>query len=357
LKKLAAFAALALGAAACGDLDNVTTVKDLRVLGVRCEPAGFLVDLANPGGATDAMLSAKLTALVVDPLAPDGMVQVSAVGCPDYIDAISSATLQGSKLCPPPGTPVPIPELASTAIMPADSPFPPIEMGSFQYEPALMFGLTSAQIGAFFMPGTTGIPAVDQSIALNRDYGLAAIVNLNFDLEGEHAEAIKRVVYWPKLEDAQLPNQNPTLRPIRLFRARDMTTGDPDPATEIDLTMEPEPTVSISAMSKLYVQPDFDRGETYLLRVHNNQTDTVETKTIDHELLRFYFYATAGTFTPAFQFSELNLGQTGPLHTDAEYKLPKPEDRPADGKVTIWIVASDERAGTSWVSTRITVDP
>jgi WD40 repeat protein len=47
----------------------------------------------------------------------------------------------------------------------------------------------------------------------------------------QHAEAIKHVVYWPKLEDGQLPNQNPTLRPIRLFRGRDMTTAVWDPAT------------------------------------------------------------------------------------------------------------------------------
>jgi len=38
---------LALGLAACGELPNPTTVKDLRVIGVKCEPAGFLVDLQN----------------------------------------------------------------------------------------------------------------------------------------------------------------------------------------------------------------------------------------------------------------------------------------------------------------------
>jgi hypothetical protein len=109
LRLIVAFVVLALGAAACGDLDDVTTVKDLRVLGVRCEPAGFLVDLANPGGASDAELTAQLTALIADPRAPGGTVEVSAVGCPDYIDAITSATLQGSKLCPAPGTAVPVP--------------------------------------------------------------------------------------------------------------------------------------------------------------------------------------------------------------------------------------------------------
>ena len=41
---VATVSVLALGAAACGELPNVTTVMDLRVLGVKCEPAGFLVD-------------------------------------------------------------------------------------------------------------------------------------------------------------------------------------------------------------------------------------------------------------------------------------------------------------------------
>ena len=91
---------LALAAAACGELPDPSNIVDLRVLAVKCEPAGFLVNLDNPGMATDAELEATLTALVVDPTG-GGQLHVSAVGCPDYIDTITSATLQGSKLCPP----------------------------------------------------------------------------------------------------------------------------------------------------------------------------------------------------------------------------------------------------------------
>ena len=43
---------LALGAGACGELPNESTVQDLRVLGVKCDPAGFLVNLDDPGAAT-----------------------------------------------------------------------------------------------------------------------------------------------------------------------------------------------------------------------------------------------------------------------------------------------------------------
>src|SRR5262245_30635152 len=271
---VAAASLLALGAAACGELDDVTTAKDLRVLGVKCEPAGFLVDPANPGAGTDDAWRTTITALVVDPLAPGGMVEVSAVGCPDYIDAMTSAQLRGPRLCPAPGTAVLVPELDAVTLPPADAPaaFAPTQMDGYQYEPTLMFGLTARQVGAFFMTGSTGIPAVDKSIALNRDFGLPAIVNLSFALNGERAEAIKRVVYWPQLVAGQEPNKNPVFGDpadpnvkLRLYSQRDEVTGNPD--TEI--TNLP-PTISISLNDKLYVDPVYgDSAELYPLNVNN----------------------------------------------------------------------------------------
>ena len=355
---------VALGTGACGELPNETTVMDLRVLGVKCEPAGFLVDLDNPGGASQADLTAALTALVVDPVGGGQVVTVSAVGCPDYIDTITSATLQGSKLCPPASTtsmfPDPIGMNLATAPAPGPSPIGPNPNmpAGIEYNPIVTFGLTPTQIGAFFSPTPTGIPVLDKSISYNRDFGLPAIVNLTFGLGNERVEAIKRVVYWPRLDAAQQPNKNPTMSGIKLYRQRDEATGDP--IDLIDPVMEPVPTVSVSAMTKLYVQPDYDRSviaESYLLNVNNVDTMMVERKTIERELIRFYFYATpAGTFDPEIQFSEENP-ITGVFHDDAEYVLPKADKIPADGKVTIYIVAHDERAGTDWVSRTINVVP
>jgi hypothetical protein len=367
---------LALGAGACGELPAESNVADLRVLGVKCEPAGFLVNLDDPGAATEAELTAAITALVVDPRAPGGVVEVSAaVGCPDYIDTITSATQQGSKLCPPADAtsmfPPPIgPLLATTTIVPADAPltFPPAMTSDptvpsdFQYHPSVSYGLRPDQVGAFFSPATTGIPALDESIAFNRAFGLPAIVNLTFTINGERAEAIKRVVYWPRLDPAQQPNTNPTLGDpadpnvvkIRFYSHRDDTTGEPD--QEI---ADAVPTLSIAAGSKLYVKPNYDHAVdmNYLLNVRNPDMDAIMTKTVDRELLRFQFYATAGAFTPEMQFSELNpILSGGTLHTDAEWVLPTAEKArednlpPEGGIVTIWIVTHDERAGTDWAS-------
>jgi len=362
---------LALGAAACGELPNVTTVMDLRVLGVKCEPAGFLVDLDKPADTMADALKATLTALVVDPQGQGYELHVSAVGCPDYIDTITSATLQGSKLCPPESVtsmiPPPIGQyLATTTIVPASAPvsFFPVGGSGVQYEPTLVFGLRPDQVGAFFSPMKIGVPALDESIQFNRDFGLAAIVNLDFELNGQRAVAIKRVVYWPLIIEPGMPapvaNKNPTLgdpaKPaaskILLYKHRDETNGLPDVLYE-----DAHPTISISAKDKLYVDPVADQAaEEYRLRVRNPDTLEIDTRT-QLELLRFQFYATAGTFDPDLQINQENP-ITGRTLTDAEYLPPKPEDVPSEGlQVTIWVVAHDERAGTDWASTTITVRP
>jgi len=351
----------ALGAGACGELPNQTTVQDLRVLGVKCEPGGFLVNLDDPGSATEAELTATLTALVVDPNGGGQELAVMGVGCPDYIDTITSATLQGSKLCPPASVTSMIPEPIGSklATVPATgSPTAnPIVPYGIEYNPTLSFGLRPDQVAAFFSPIPTGIQLLDDSVALNRDFGLAAIVNLTFGLGNERVEAIKRVVYWPRLDPAQQPNKNPTMGGVRLYRHRDDATGNP--IDEIDPVLEPTPTVSVGAMDKLYVQPAYgpEIAESYLLRVRNAETMQIETKVVDRELIRFYFYASpVGTFDPELQFSEENP-ITMVFHDDSEYVLPPADKIPADGKVTIWIVAHDERAGTDWVSRTINLVP
>ena len=87
--------------------------------------------------------------------------------------------------------------------------------------------------------------------------------------------------------------------------------------------------------------------------------DQIETRVVDRELLRFYFYATAGKFDPNLQFSELSpVVTSGMLHTDAEWlPLVNADAVPPSGQVTIWIVVHDERAGTAWAKRTINVVP
>jgi hypothetical protein len=367
---------LALGGAGCGELPDVTTVKDLRVLAVKCEPAGFLVNLDDPGGkmpggASQADYTARITALVADPLAPGGMLTVSGVACPDILDTVTAATGKATKTCPPPPDPPPAsgtPEsfLATTPIVDAAMPLvvPPTPGMDYVFQPTVSYGLRTEQVGAFFT--LMGDPTLDAVIQDNRDFGVSAIVNLSFDINSEHALAIKNVVYWPRLDPAQQPNTNPTLAGLLLYQHRDKDTGDP-----IDPWPDQNPTLSISAGDKLFVAPDYlpapDTGypgaadQNYLLRVNNTATDpdTVDTQVIARELIRFQFFATAGTFSPDEQRSEVDpiLAPGTRLHTDSEYGLPKASELPPDGKVTIWVITHDERAGSDWMSTTITVVP
>ena len=361
----------ALGA--CTNLDDVTTVKDLRVLAVKAEPAGFLVPLDAPGGGATADWQATVTALVVDPAGSAQTVTFGAVGCPDYIDTITAASGQSSKTCPDANVtsqlPDPVgPALATTIIVPADMPgmAAPAPPSSIEYHPQVTFGLTPLQLALFFSPALTGDPALDAALSYNRDFGLDAIVDLRFQLGAETADVIKRLVYWPLLPAAdvppsfdlpQLPNQNPRLVDIQLFRHRDSVTGDPE-----DPWADGAAVLSLAAKDELFVRPvpAPDAAERYLLRARNSQTKAVETLDVPRELLTYRFYATAGTFDPESQQSELSPVLSSPdgrVHTDSKYNPPPAGKLPLDGRVTVWVVVRDERAGTSWDSRSFVVTP
>jgi hypothetical protein len=371
---LCAAAALALCASACGDLDNVTTVKDLRVLAVKSEPAGFLVPLDDPSSLKNT--TATVTALVVDPLQPNGTMIVTGQSCPDIIDTITAASGKPSKLCPGPDVTDKLPPFLHTT-EPMTSMATAVMNAPIQYEPQTTFGLTPEQVSLFFTKATTGVQEVDQSIAYNRDYGTDAIVNLTFSLGNESAAAIKRIVYWPLLAPealtpapspdpskpsptcptSQTANQNPDLDGIDLFRHR--ADGIPTDAFERTAT----PTLSLANGDELFVQPVFTDAlaEHYFLRVRNATTNEAETQ-CRKELLTFQFFATAGTFEPAERTSELPVFLTTPdnghIPTDSQWKAPKKaSDLPADGRVTLWVVTRDERGGASFSSRTFVVAP
>jgi hypothetical protein len=371
LRSLAALATAALALGACGNLDNVTTVHDLRVLAVRSDPAGFLVPLDDPSSLTDT--TATLTALVVDPQRPSDILTFSGEACPDYIDTVTAASGQTSKLCPSRAVtdmlPAPLDTALATTELPAGVALHVDTMTNnnpIEYDPQVVFGLTPAQLGLFFSPTPTGNPTIDQAVQYNRDFGFDALVNLTFVLGSESASALKRVVYWPLLPPELVPpntpcsgvqaqNTNPDLQEIDFFRQRvDGVPMDEIPPTDT-------PTLSVST-DKLFVQPLFNEftAENYLLRVKNAETGMVETQ-CRQELLTFQFFATAGTFSPAERTSKLSPVFTTPsnghIPIDAQWNMPKADQIPADGLVTIWIVTRDERAGASFRSRKLMLTP
>jgi hypothetical protein len=372
-RALAGLAGLALALGACGNLDNITDVHDLRVLAIRADPAGFLVPLDDPSSLTDT--TATLTALVVDPQRPSDILTLSAQACPDYIDTVTAASGKSSKLCPSRAVtdelPVPLDTALRTTVLPPGTAGP-VNTSTIEYNPKVVVGLTPEQLGLFFAPpradgtGPTGDPTIDQAIQYNRDFSFDALVNLTFDIGPESASALKRVVYWPLLppdlvppdtacSGVQVPNKNPDLQDIGLFRHR--VDGIP-----MDEVGDPfVPTLSVTT-DTIFVQPTFNEfaTESYLLRVKNAETGSIETQ-CRKELLTFQFFATVGTFSPAERTSELSPLLTTPdnghIPIDAQWNLPKPDQIPADGMATVWVVARDERAGASWLSRKVMLTP
>jgi hypothetical protein len=351
--KRACTLALALAAAGgCGNLDNVTTVKDLRVLGARSDPAGFLVPLDDPSSLGDTQ--ATVTALVVDPKGNAATLTFGGQACPDDIDTITAASGKQTTLCPP-SIAQDLPNGSATPAAPS----------TIEYHPTTVLQIPATELELAFAPPTPAMPVVPAAVQYDRDFGIDAIVDLNFALGIETASLIKRVVYWPELPAALLPagtscpipqvvNQNPTLTTVDFFRHR--VEGEPqDPWTDA------APALSLAAGDALYVQPTYDpaSAEFYFLRVNNAATGMVETQ-CRHELLTFQFYATAGTFSPAERASDLSplfTSEDGKVHTDSQWNPPAAADLPADGKVTIWVVVHDERAGQSWQSRDLVITP
>ncbi|HVY39816.1 MAG TPA: hypothetical protein VHM31_17885 [Polyangia bacterium] len=355
-----------VGAAACGNLDDVTTVKDLRVLAIQAEPAGFLIDVDDPGAGSDADWQATLTALVVDPSGLNETVQVTtALGCPDYLDAITAATGTATRVCS--ATPIPLPDptlqaaLASTPLVPpSGQTVPPATDGGFTYLPTFQYGLTTTQLALLFASPPTGVPQVDAVLTNNRTFGLDAITSFTFTRGAQAAPAVKRVVYWPKLDPVlypgQAPNQNPAISDVGFFRSRDSATGDPqDPLAPGEV-----PELSLAAGDDLYVLPAEATAETYTFYVKDREQGGAIVANTAQELLRYDFFATAGTFSPAERQSKppaLITAADGRVHLDSQYKPPDAQHLPTDGNVTIWIVVHDERAGVGWISRTIRVVP
>ncbi|MFL5307544.1 MAG: hypothetical protein ACJ8F1_20160 [Polyangia bacterium] len=365
--QLAVLAVATVAAIGCGNLDDVTTVKDLRVLAIQAQPPGFLVDVSDPGSGADADWQATVTALIVDPTGLNQTVQVtSALGCPDYLDAITAATGTATRVCS--SNPVDVPDptlqatLASTPLVPpSGQSVDPTPDGGFTFLPTFQYGLSTNQLALLFAAPNTGNAQIDAVLANNRTFGLDAITSFAFSRGDQTVQAIKRIVYWPKLDPAvypgQTPNQNPAISDVAFFASRNSATGQP----EDPLAAGTVPELSLARADKLYVLPAAATAETYTFYEKDRQSGAgTIVATSAEELLRYDFFATAGTFSPAERQSKpsaLFTSPDGQVHLDSQYNPPDQNKLPSDGNVTIWIVVHDERAGVGWISRTVRVVP
>jgi hypothetical protein len=329
----------------CGDFDDPSTVKDLRILAVAIDPSEVILNVATEADVASAVIPPMmLTPLIVDPRGRPITLTISACANdpnapsppnngtdPTGYPAGGVRTTVGSALCD--GDP--------TRIVLAENVDPTTVVPST---------LTTDWLTAAFRRDVFFGP--DGTLHGGFDLGMPVVFQLTAQAGDDTAVAIKRALFWRQPVRAdQTPNRSPQVPGVRGYDRRDETTAEPLPdaitpieagtpvdAPESGLWIDPvdaaAPTVTAEAES--YVTATLDRL--------TGQVTPVDVK----ETLTYTFYASSGTFDPQQTSSEPPPGVTpqGRLHIESKYQ-------PAAGgpsDVTIWIVVRDERGGASWAT-------
>jgi hypothetical protein len=330
----------------CGDFDDPSTVKDLRILAVAAEPSEVILNVATEADVAGAVIPPMvLTPLIVDPLGRPVALTISACANdpnapsppnngsdPTGYPAGGVRATVGSALCD--GDPTRI-VLAENLDVTTGAP------GPLTLTPDWL--IAAFQRDVFLGP--------DGTLHGGFDLGMPVVFQLTAQAGNETAIAVKRALFWRQPVRAdQTPNRSPQMPGVRAYDRRDETTAEPLPdalepvesGTTADvppggLWIEPVDAAApmVTAEAESYVTATLDRL--------TGQVTPVDVK----ETLTYTFYASAGTFSPQQTSSEPPPGVTpqGRLHIESKYTpaIGGPRD------VTIWIVVRDERGGASWV--------
>jgi hypothetical protein len=341
----------------CEELDQPSQVHDLRLLAVTAEPPEVILDpsapaavpeievkplIADPAGA-GRPVTWTVRACANDPLAPSAP-GAGAEGAGNYPAGGARSTV-GSTRCPPEGP----------------TSWPLLAKGDYRtVGGSIRFVLTPDQLAAAFaadvFPGHLGQPHG------GFDLGLPITLEVNAVAGRETALGIKRVVFWQApLRPDHRANSNPLILEVRVFGERDPLTLDPIGDMEVLAADSPRPLL---ADQSLWFEPAGVLAEAYVTSVVDRFTDETRLQDVPAETLRYAFYATAGKFLPPVTTSELPFGATPTerVHIESRYEPPAASELPTDPitgqalkEVTIWIVARDERGGSSWVERRLLV--
>jgi hypothetical protein len=332
--------------AGCEELDQPSQVKDLRLLAVAVEPPEVILDpaapepgapelevtplLADPAGGGRAV-SWTVRACGNDPLAPSAP-GAGTEGAANYPAGGARSTV-GSARCPAPG-PTSWLLMAEGETRAAGT--------SFRFE--IGAGQLAAAFAADVFPGHLGKPHG------GFDLGLPIALEVTATAGDETVVGLKRVVFWAgPLREGQQPNRSPRILELRTFGDRDPDTLEPRGPVEVLAPGQPR---ALQAGQTFWVEPTGAEAEPYVTRVIDRFTDEVRLQEVARETLTFAFYASAGKFVPPETTSELAFGArpTARLPLESKYEAPA-----AAAEVTIWIVARDERGGSSFTERRLVV--
>jgi hypothetical protein len=350
----AALAALLLAGAplaACDELDDPSTVVDLRLLAVAAEPPEVVLDPADPAGELPAI---QVTPLVADPAGGGRPLTIAVRACANDPRAPSApgAGTEASGNYPAGGARS---SVGSARCPAGDSPTSFAVLPEAPLGTPIVFRPTRAQLAAALeadvFPGHLGRPHG------GFDLGLPITLDLTVQAGADSAGAVKRVVFWAApVRPDQRPNRNPVITDVHAFPDRDPVSLDPRGEVA---PLPPQQRRVVPVGSKLWLEPRGAEAEPYVTAVIDRQTDQARPQDVPAETLRFSFYATAGKFEPRETLSERGFGVVGSgrVPLEARYEPPPAGDLPAGGlDVEVWIVVRDERGGASWVTRQLRVE-
>jgi hypothetical protein len=352
--------------AGCPSFEDPTRVIDLRMLGVQVDPSEIILDAdisdpANPTAANNPPV--KVTPLIADPVG-GRTVTYTISACPNdpfapaapgggqgggAFPSGGARTTVGSALCEEGGE--------KTWVL---TPYPIAVDLNADPGTSVDVTLTIQQLAVAFM--TDIFPDQYGNLHGGFDLGMPLTLDIKVDAGTEQIRAVKRILYWAlPINAAQVPNQLPLIDSVRIYPERDPDTFDPIGDVQV---LEKDIPLPIPAGTRsIWIEPARGTAEPFETTVIDPETHLAVPFTVPRETLRYRFFATAGSFAPAFTSSEPPPGfiATGPIHIESEYRLPG-ADQLAPGPdgtaaVTIWIVVRDDRGGESWARRTLVVTP
>jgi hypothetical protein len=297
-RRLLGLAALLLCVACANDFEHPSIVVDLRVLGVRTDPAEVVVDVNLSDLDSLVVPAVNVTALVADPTGLRGLAY-TFTACP------VTDTLR----CDDPAQPRVVFAADITTDLDARAP-----SGQLQADATLL----RAALDADRFHGLGGIPVqLELSIRAADDSSRSPVV------------ASKQITYAPRVPPTRTANQNPT---IDALNADGMPTLPEVPLSARvgqELLLQP---VEPEGAREVYSVPTLDGGE---------RTFT--------ENLRYSWFATKGSFSDEHTGGAIDIFGNRPL-LRTRWTAP-----PLAGPVQLWMVQRDERGGIYWTNRAIIV--
>lgn len=284
--------ALAAGAAACSNnFESRSIVLDLRILGMRSDPAEVVVDVDPANLLATDLPPVTTTILLADPFGPRP-IQYMLTACP-VTDRLR---------CDEPAQPNRVFAQGTTGDVDES---PPVGVLEVDVE------LLQAALAADDFHGLGGIPVQVELRARPEAAG-----------DDQLIYASKQIFFAARVPAGRTENQNPSLAALDVDGDA-FANGVPHPlAPGQEVTLDP---VAASGVQETYSVPTLDG---------NVRTFT--------ENLRYSWYATAGDFSDDQTGGPVDVFGNQPL-LRTRWTAPH-----QTGTVRLWLVQRDERGGTYW---------